>query len=188
MPFMLFPHIQSPGVELQPVSAADGEKVYELLIQYGAGGLPTLEAFRRNNAGGAMAQFLVHGRAEERTVGVATLRDFNPAGHIKADIRVSTAHGPETTALVLNYAFAMWNLRKVYVHATEADHEAAGLADPLISPLLRREALLPRHVFARGRHWNLSVYSVYRDAWEKHAPDILDALVPTPDKEADDHA
>jgi hypothetical protein len=182
---MFFPLITSSGVELRPISADDGKKVYELLVRFGSGVLPTLETFLDGFGHGAMAQFLVHGAGEAGPVGVATLRDFNPAGHVTAELELGSAPGPgqETVALVVNYAFAMWNLRKVYLHAAEDEHDVLGLTGPLLQPLLDREALLPRHVFARGRHQDLSIYAIHRNTWEKHAANVLEALAPAQERE-----
>ncbi|MCK9874149.1 GNAT family protein [Nocardiopsis dassonvillei] len=165
---LIYPHLESRRIKLVPGSIS--RESYEIFLQSGIESLPTLdrylEEFRPDEVS---AYFYVDLQATGERVGVTTLHAMNPnAGHIEAGLYIgdkgkgAPGVGHEAGLLTINYAFAMWNVRKVYIKTTEASIPSLG------SKLgnLKREAILPDHFFFCGRLWDVHIYAVYRVDWE----------------------
>ncbi|MGW0809535.1 GNAT family N-acetyltransferase [Nonomuraea sp. NPDC002799] len=176
---MLFPHTESGQVELRPAGVKDAAKVYDILFRLGHGGLPLLDRYVEGFGRGLAACFLVHRKDTGETVGVSTLGELSMAGHLKAEVHL--AGEPEgirrdTTALTVNFAFAMWRTRKVYLHATDPAVEELGFAGPHAA-MVRAEAVLPKHTYFHGRVWDVHVFAVYREDWDEHGVDLVKNIV-----------
>jgi hypothetical protein len=176
MTTMLFPHTESRRITLRSAAAKDAPTVYGILFRLGRGDLPMIDAFTENFGRGLSACFLIHDRKTDEVVGVSTLSNLTPAGHVRAEVFLSAGTSvdllTDAYGLSLNFAFAMWRTRKVYVHTTEADVEGLGLGSEHAS-MIRVEALLTDHVFFHGRLWDVSVLAVYREQWDTHGLDLL---------------
>jgi RimJ/RimL family protein N-acetyltransferase len=179
---MLFPHTDSQRLTLRPAGTADAATVYDILFRLGRGGLPMIDQFIETFGRGLSASFLIYPRGvpDAEPIGFSTLSDISPAGHLRAEVNVLAAESQELLveayALTVNFAFAMWRTRKVYIHMTSADLPGVGFgADH--SALLRQEAVLSDYTFSRGRVWDVHVLAVYRDEWDTLGVDLLKQIV-----------
>ncbi|MDA0635767.1 GNAT family protein [Nonomuraea sp. MCN248] len=168
---MLFPHLKSATVRITPVRTGDGPRAYDLLLHAGVGAPPTLDAFLAQFGRGGKAQFIAE-TADGDPVAFVSLRDRDTAARrVHLDLHLDVAHagtgaGAEIAMLGVNYAFAMWDLKKVCYEATSAEFDALGLTGEQ-AKLFCEEALLRDHVYQQGRFWDLHVHSVDRDTWER---------------------
>ncbi|MGP3912333.1 GNAT family N-acetyltransferase [Nonomuraea sp. 10N515B] len=174
---MLFPHVETKRTALRPAHSSDGPTVYETLQKAGIATLPERAAFEREHAGNLAAQFFVEQRGQ--VVGLTSLRDLDQAGrHIRAEILTDAGRGrmglgAEVTLMTVNYAFAMWNVRKVYFWTTDA--EARNFTGP--PQLVRKEATLPGHAVENGELTDVHVFAIYREDWEEYGTKLLTRLV-----------
>jgi RimJ/RimL family protein N-acetyltransferase len=172
---MLFPYVQTKRTALRPAHSGDGPTVYETLQKAGVTTLPERAAFDREHAGNLAAQFFVEQRGQ--VVGLTSLRDLDQTGqHVRAEILTDTGRGrmgvgAEVTLMTLNYAFAMWNVRKVYFWTTDA----GSLTGP--PQLVRKEATLPSHAVRDGELSDVHVFAIYREDWQEHGAKLLTRLV-----------
>ncbi|WP_218952244.1 GNAT family N-acetyltransferase [Amycolatopsis anabasis] len=177
---MLFPHVESKRVLLRPATAEDGPKVYEILFQSGRSTLPTLEVFLQNFSRGVAAQFLVQRRDSDHVVGFSSLSELTPAGHVQAavhtDAEQSEGISADAAALTVNFAFAMWRIRKVYFQTHEADLTGLGFTGEYASAV-RQEAVLPDHLYFQGKLWDMYVHAIYREEWDVQGTELLKGIV-----------
>lgn len=173
---MLFPHTESRRIALQPAGAQDGRTVYDILLLRGHGGLPVLDVFLEKFGRGLSACFLVRRRDTDEVVGVSTLSELTPAGHLRAEVYLAGDQPDElltdASALTVNFAFAMWRTRKVYFHATESSAAELGFGADYAA-MVRAEAVLPEYTFFHGRLWDVHVFAIYREDWDAHGVDLL---------------
>ncbi|TDD37563.1 N-acetyltransferase [Actinomadura sp. KC06] len=175
---LFFPYLETKRIRLVPAAEQDARILYGLLLRLGMASLPTLDEFMKATAGGVAARFLVQRQDDGETVGYSSLHQMVPAaGHVEAGIYLDPEHirsglGAEASTLTLNYAFATWNVRKVYFQTTEASFDDFG---PLLD-VLTKEAVLPNHVFFRGRLWDVHIYAVYREEWEQTGETFVSRL------------
>lgn len=168
-PPSIFPVLETPRVRLRPATRADSAAFYDVLLDLGLSTLPTLDQWTDGALGlrDAAAPFAVHRRSDDHLLGFTALYQLDPnARHVKAGVyaRYEEARGlaAEASILTLNYGFAMWDLRKIYFHTTEASLQHYG---GTIAKVARQEAILPEHLFFRGRLWDVYIYAISRDAW-----------------------
>lgn len=177
---MLFPHTETRRVALRQAGAKDATEIYDILFRLGRGELPMIDRYVEAFGQGLSACFLVQRKDTEATVGVVTLADLALAGHVRAEVSLAAGQPAEVRtdahALAVNFAFAMWRVRKVYLHATEEGAEAFGF-DGEHEPLVRREAVLPDYVYFHGRLWDVHVSAVYRDDWDTRGADLLKQII-----------
>lgn len=177
---MLFPHTETRRITLQPATAADAPRIYEILFRLGRGGLPMLDTFTANFGDGVSACFLLHRKGSSDLVGFCTLYGLTPAGHLQAEVNVAVGqpevYRADASALITNFAFSMWRTRKVYFHATEPNAAAIGF-DGAHAKMVRAEAVLPAHTFFHGQVWDVHVFAIYRDDWNAYGTDLLKQLV-----------
>ncbi|CCH33146.1 GNAT family protein [Actinosynnema sp. NPDC047251] len=177
---MLFPYSESKRITLTPAAPEDGPAVYDVLLRLGRRTLPPLDVFLAGYTHGVDAQFLVRHRDDGELVGVTTLSEQETAGHILASVHVNAeqpvAIAADATALTVNFAFANWRLRKVYLQSHEGDLDALGFGDRP-AELVREEAVLPDHLYFQGRRWDMHVYAVYREQWDEHGVEWLNQIV-----------
>ncbi|MFJ5675169.1 GNAT family N-acetyltransferase [Streptomyces sp. NPDC093097] len=173
---MLFPHTETGRVALRPAGPQDATEAYRILFQLGAAGLPVLDTFVKNFGEGLSACFLVHRKDTDEVVGLSTVSTATPAGHVQVEVHLA---GPEAAALAgdvhaltVNFAFAMWRVRKVYVHRTSPDTGALGFG-AAGTDLVRPEAVLPDHTYFHGRLWDVHIFAVHRDDWNTHGVALL---------------
>jgi hypothetical protein len=181
---VLFPHTAAAGIELRATAPSTGRQVYARLSALGLTGIPPEDEF----AAGSLwpgrpfveipgrftaerpappAHFSVVHSGDGREIGHAALCEVSPhAGHAKACVAVDTAAAggalAAATVLTVNYAFAVWRLRKVYLWTT--GRTVPGLAD--VPDAAVEEAVLPDHVLVGGERRPARVFAVYRERWD----------------------
>jgi RimJ/RimL family protein N-acetyltransferase len=189
---LLFPYVETRRVRLRAALASDGTDNYEFFLRNGMNNLPNLDmflaAYSRDLASHSAysrdlaAHFVIQQRRDNMDVGFGGLFELSPAGHVevglytdlnKADIGI----GAEATLLFINYAFATWRVRKVYMRTTEASLRFFG---GTLASISRHEAVLPEHQYFRGMLWDVYIYAVYRPDWEARGRDVLERLVGGP--------
>jgi RimJ/RimL family protein N-acetyltransferase len=183
---MLFPHTETRRIALRPASAQDAPQAYDILFALGRGGLPMIDTFVDGFGRGMSACFMVHLKDDDAetaagdVVGLTTLSEPTPAGHLRADVNLVAGqpNGVRTDAgaLTVNFAFAMWRTRKVYLHTTDASVESTGFIGEH-APMVRAEAVLPDHTYFHGRLWDVHVFAIYREDWDVQGVDLLKQLV-----------
>ena len=179
---MLVPHLETPRVSLRPATVDDADDLYDNLLRTGLETLPPLDHFRAGFEEATRSRatvFAMRLRENDRIVGFGTLRDRDPAGHLKMGITMKTevmpyGAGAEAMLLLANYAFARWDdIRRVYIESTEASIARFGSA----LSALKSVAVLRDHVFFRGRLWDMYYYAVTREEWERGGAPVLERLV-----------
>lgn len=176
------PHLETARVLFRPATPDNADDLYDSLLSTGLEPLPSLDRFR-DGFGDAIQSgatlFAMYLRSNDRFAGFGSLRDHDPAGHLKLGISMNQEKlpygvGAEAMLLLANYGFARWDhIRRVYIESTEASIARFGSA---IS-VLRSEATLRDHVFFRGRLWDMHYYAVTREAWERGGAPALERLV-----------
>ncbi|WP_028193154.1 GNAT family N-acetyltransferase [Salinispora pacifica] len=177
---MIFPHTESRRIALQPASTGDSSLFMQTLLRTG------LESFRPAASTVGMfkilnAAFLVLNRSSDDVLGFATLHGLDPAGHLRCGIYLDPPKtrfgiGAEATNLLLNYAFACFNIDRVVAQTTEASFDAFGLGHGDG----RERQVLAEHLWFRGQLWDLHTFQIRRDEWEEHVDLRLDGILPAP--------
>ncbi|MGH9125732.1 MAG: GNAT family N-acetyltransferase [Acidimicrobiales bacterium] len=175
----------SRRIRLRPAGAADGQFLYQLLFEHGLTALPILPVWVADSLAfkDAAAQFVVEWVANEQMIGYTSLHELDPsAGHVQVGVYsmpggTAPGLGAEAALLTINYAFAMWPIRKVYCHTTEANMKYFGGA---ISKIARREGLLRQHKYFQGRSWDLQILAIYRDDWVRTGLPLAQRLAEHP--------
>src|SRR5579884_2446549 len=122
------PIVQTTRVALIPVTPADYEFVYHLMVDPEAGGrldrysggVPSREQVVARMWDGVLAQFVVAGRATGRRHGLTVLAspDFrNPFAYfslVGVPTPAARALTFEAGVHTIDYAFANWDFRKIY--------------------------------------------------------------------------
>lgn len=177
---MLFPYVESKRVVLRPAGSDAAPAVYDLLFQGGRSALPTRDEFVRDFSHGVAAHFLAQDRGTGEAVGFCALTELSVAGHVRmsAHVNADRSDGVEEDAalLTVNFAFAMWRVRKVYIRTHEADLAGMGLTGEH-SWMARPEAVLPDHLYFAGKLWDEHVHAVHRDDWDVAGVPLLAARV-----------
>ncbi|MEU3233635.1 GNAT family protein [Nocardiopsis alba] len=180
---MLVPHLETRRVVFRTATPDSADDLYDSLLRAGLETLPALDDFRSGFEMAVQEDFTLFAiclRSNGRFVGFGSLRDRDPAGHLKMGISMNTemlsyGEGAEAMLLLANYGFARWeHIRRVYIESTEASIARFGAA--LSS--LRSEVTLRDHTFFRGRLWDMHYYAVTRDEWERGGAPVLERLVP----------
>lgn len=175
---MLFPYTETRRTLLRPATSADGREDYRIELRLGFNALPTLDEFMSAYAQHFAAHFAIHCHEEDEVLGFSSLFNLDPAGHIEAGLytdpaRAARGIGAEAALLTVNYAFAMWNIRKVFFRATSASTASLG---GTMAGMARQEAVFPEHIFFQGQLWDVSYFAVYRQQWEKKAAPLIQRL------------
>ncbi|GLU50021.1 hypothetical protein Nans01_43720 [Nocardiopsis ansamitocini] len=165
-----------------PASREHGSDFYDCILKTGLEPLPPLEDFLSmfdDLPETVAAAFAVQLRGSGEILGIASLRERDPAGHLKLGISMDVDKlpygvGTEAMMLLVNYAFATWDdIRKVYIQTTDASmhrFKSSLSATP-------KEATFPKHVFLMGRLWDMHCYSISRESWKREGSVMLERLV-----------
>ncbi|MGW9351956.1 GNAT family N-acetyltransferase [Nocardiopsis flavescens] len=173
---VLHPRLETPGTVLRVSRLLSPERMHELL---GSEGLPSAEVLSQlvpAAPGRHSAQFTVRDAGDGTVVGVSGLHsmDLN-GGHVRAEPHLAAGagedHAAAAGALTLNYAFAMFRVRKVYVWTV--DPEPRALAH--VPVRVQNEGCLREFVVDGGVLRDVTVLTVDREDWER-AAGFLDAL------------
>lgn len=175
---MLFPHTTSRRITLDPAGAADLTEFRQTLLRTG---LESVRVARVPAAALARCQaaFQIVRRRNDQVVGFSTLHALDPAGHIRCGIYLEPQHarlgvGSEAVHLLINYAFASFDIERVVTQTTEASFAAFGLTTEDGIP----EATLREHLYFRGRLWDLHGGVVLRSSWEEYIDNSLEGILP----------
>lgn len=177
---MLFPHTTSRRVTLRPTGAADIGEFGRTLLRTG---LESIRPSRLPAAALSMCQaaFQVFHRGGEQPMGFATLHALDPAGHIRCGIyldprRTRLGVGSEAIQLLMNYAFASFDIEGVISQTTEASFAALGLT----AEDGQSDAVLREHLYFRGRLWDLHGSMIVRSDWEDYVDLHPEGILPAP--------
>ena len=156
--------------------------VHDLLLKAGLSNLPTAETFASLCMKEVSAQFTVERRDTGQTVGFVSFHHLDLSGqHVRASFRTDPALAgndlaAEVILMTINYAFASWNIRKIYFWTTDTDLQSF----PTAFSSTHREATLPEHLYDRGALQDVHIYATYREQWEEHGAALLDKLAQSP--------
>lgn len=135
------------------------------------GATPSPEQWAQGTWGGVLAQFLVLGRQEGRPVGIVSA--FQPSfqdGHAhiaaaKFDLRRRSPLMMLGFAVFVQYVFACWNLRKLYMELPAYNFEQFASGEGRFFTV---EGRFRDHFFLAGRYWDQLHLAIHRDQWREH--------------------
>jgi RimJ/RimL family protein N-acetyltransferase len=175
-------HLGGRRVRLRPILQRDYEMLLqiELSEQLGPywrlrGRTPAPDSYSQTLWGGVLAQFLVVRRDTEQVLGMVTVYNadvmdghasFSAAKFLRADRSTLILQG---SILMLDYAFAHFPLRKIYLEVNEYNLPQFSSG---IGRILKPEGILHAHTFSAGRYWDKHIFAIYRDEWNQRAPDF----------------
>lgn len=181
------PHTRAAGVAIEVAESRIGPEILEYLREEGVGGLPGPQAFaspslwptRRREP--VAAQFVAREEAGRSVIGYVSLHGHSAqSGYLRCavavDGRLAADRQATVTALAVNYAFSVWNIRKVYFWTPET--EVVGLAASGVRPV--REGVLAEHVLDGDRLRSAYIFAVYRDQWQEQGLAFLNGLLRRP--------
>jgi RimJ/RimL family protein N-acetyltransferase len=180
--------LSTKHVRLRTIAERDSAFIYQLMISDRSGGrvrfggaTPSPEQVSASLWESVLAQFVIEGVASGRPLGLTAIttpnfRDgfayFSVLGSDEAQ-----GHGMvvEGAFLTLQYVFATWPFRKIYMEATEESFQAfySGLDRFFIE-----EGCLKQHTFWNGRYMDMAIFAIYRDDWNRYSPKLRERLIP----------
>jgi hypothetical protein len=121
-----------------------------------------------------LAQFIATPLDRDAALGLVTLYNARMAdgwcylAALSAPSAIGTGQIVEGVYLLVEHAFGMWPLRKIYVEA--AAYNVAQF-ESVVGRYFCEEGRLADHVFYNGRYWDLVTFSLSRARWEaeRHA-------------------
>lgn len=134
------------------------------------GATPSPEQFVRQLWDGVLIQYVVQGRQRPELLGTVGLYNANFASGyayayaIAAPDRVRTGKVIEGLLLMLEYAFRVWQFRKIYFELPEYNLHQFGSA---VGRYITEEARLIDHEVIAGRSWDLLTFALYSETWDK---------------------
>lgn len=176
-----FPHVASPLVRLVPTKVRFQDAVLDDLLERGLSGLPSRDVFTAlwpQRLGGVSGQFLILAGDGEEVAGLVSFHHRALNGrHISCSFavdpsRIDAAALSHAHAFAVNYAFAMWNLRKVNFWTVE-DSVPALLA---ACTEVVCEGTLTEYVLDGGELRDVHVFAVLRDDWDQGGADYVAGL------------
>ncbi|SDH06406.1 Protein N-acetyltransferase, RimJ/RimL family [Sinosporangium album] len=176
---MIFPYTETHKAALRLSHSMDGPAVHEFLQKEEMSGLDSLDVFTSTwprSRDEVAAQFSVEELGTGRLAGFTSLHRLSPhSRYVQGCLALpgGDAVAAEAAALTVNYAFAMWNIRKV--HFWTVAEGLPGLAATPVTVLC--EATLPEYVYDRGTLLDINIFAVYRDEWERHGVPYVTALL-----------
>lgn len=171
------PSLRGHRVSLQPVRAQDYEMLRMLELSEDLvpiwrhqGATPSPERWVESLWTGVLAQFIVVDIARKHPLGIVNVysADFRH-GHAyiaasKFDLQRRSTLFLEGFALFVDYVFAVWNFRKLYMETSERN---IGQFASAIGPILCEEGRLREHLFFDGRYWDVLHLALYRNTWDE---------------------
>ena len=173
------PSLTGRRIRLRPVTDADAEWNFNLILRLGIASVPRLDRFASAYANGTVAHFIACDIRSGARVGYSSLHNAGPAGrHVELGVLADPdcaipAVGAEAFFLTANYAFASSPIHKLYIRTTEA---GVALFGGTLAAMSRREGLLREHLFFRGRYWDAYVMAIYRDDWLRLGSPVADRI------------
>jgi RimJ/RimL family protein N-acetyltransferase len=160
-------------VSLAPVSRQYMEFLYQLATNEEngfrwllAGTVPPAEVFQQNFWKGVLTQFVVLVRSSSAPIGivVAYNAEINHGfAYLGADFAPNVQGigiAIEAVELFVDYLFATYNLRKLYLEVPEYN---LGTMANGIGGVLREEGVLREHTYYRNQYWDRHVLALYRE-------------------------
>lgn len=128
--------------------------------------IPTFEAFERNLHANVLVQFVVAPRSDLSAVaGLVVAYNANlQDGYVYVAAINDRSFGVgalEGLLLLIDYLFANWPLRKIYLEAPEFN--VPQFESAIRRGLLKEESRLLEHRFYQGRFWDFITWAIYRD-------------------------
>lgn len=175
----LTPHLRTRRVALRPAGPESGRTVYRFLTDFGTTALGDPDTFAAAIVGDVNAWFTIHVVKRDQPVGFAMLQKLRPGRHVEVGIytdddQTPLGAGAEATMLLVNYAFAAFDVHKVYSVTTENSRDGFGVA----FDSERLEAVLRDHFYFQGRLWDAYHYAVGREDWCDGGAQFVERLVP----------
>jgi hypothetical protein len=170
-------------VVLRPAATSDQAGFSRTLLRTG---IESLRPATRPAAGlpqRCNAAFLVLDRTSHQQLGFSMLHALDPAGHIKCGIyldagRARLGVGAEALHLLINYAFASFDVDRVIAETTEASFSSLGMtAEPDGG---ERQTILAGYTYFRGQLWDLHRGEITRRDWERFVDLATDRILPPP--------
>lgn len=131
-----------------------------------AGMVPPAEAFEQNLWKGVLAQFVVIVRSSSAPIGIviAYNAEMNHGfAYLGADFAPNVQGigiAIEAVELFVDFVFATYNLRKLYMEVPEYNRPSMAHG---IGGILREEGVLREHTYFRGQYWDRHMLALYRD-------------------------
>ncbi|SDH94056.1 hypothetical protein SAMN05421505_12755 [Sinosporangium album] len=172
---MLTAHLQARRIRLLPADDEDRASAYKRL----SGGEPPTDV---------NAQFTIERRDTGEVVGFGSLGHLDTArGRVQVDVltdpeRTENGLGLEATVLVINAAFAMWDVDRAYFSARGELAESLGSMPTMITP----EPHVPEHLQKRATA-DTAVLAVHREQWLKYGTKFLERLITRPTDDRKGH-
>lgn len=171
--------MSSQRVHLRPIHPQDYPFLYELALEPELGlrwrfrgEQPTFEDFVRGFGASVFCQYLITNRVTKARVGHAVCYQAHRAnGHAYIGLHgIPDARNSgrlvEAGRMFITYLFEAFGFKKLYAECPEFNLEAfrSGLS---FGDAIVQEGRLRKHEFYAGRSWDLYVFAIYREAWER---------------------
>ena len=160
-------------VSLVPIAPQYMEFLYQLATNEEnghrwllAGTVPPAELFQQNLWKGVLTQFVVVVRSSSAPIGVVVAynAELNHGfGYLGADFAPNVQGigiAIEAVELFVDYVFATYNLRKLYLEVPEYNLGSMAYG---VGGILNEEGVLRGHTYYRGRYWDRHLLALYRD-------------------------
>lgn len=183
------PPLEGRHVYLRPITPSDyrflqeAELGPELAMRWRhRGATPSPEEWARGLWIGVLAQHLIVARDGDAPLGLALVHNpsFQDGYAYFAAVRLRPGDRSPAmmlgVGLFLQYVFANWNFRKLYLEV--AEFNLASFASGL--GLFQVEARLKEHLWFAGRYWDQLTLALYRNTWELDAKRLLGAELAVP--------
>jgi hypothetical protein len=169
------PSLQGRNVLLRPVAPEDYHSLHAVELGEGLGprwrfrgATPSPEQWSQVTWSSTLAQFLVVARKSSKPIGIVAVHQANfqdgyaymSAAHFEPP-RPSPAM-MIGLAIFLNYVFACWDFRKLYLEVPEYNYKRFATVVERYGQL---EGRLRDHLYFSGRHWDQLTVAIYRDHW-----------------------
>lgn len=177
------PPLSARGVILRPLVAEDAEALYEIAVDPRVstrirfrGATPSPAEFSASMFESVLTQFVITLSGDPEPVGAAVLS--SPSfidGHVHMSVFVQygligSGAGFTAAILTINYAFATWPLRKLYLDVPTFNYRTSwNVGDRM----LREEGRLRDHSYFEGRFWDLLFMACYREDAEVTAAALV---------------
>lgn len=176
------PTLATKHVLLRPVVSEDHPFLYHLATspetgyRWRFGGyVPSVSAFEATLWDSIHVQFVVVGRQSSERIGhVTAYSASHTMGHVYIGVVMRpdkrTGLGIEATGLLIDYLFATWNFRKLYIEVASfnMDQFASILDRFAVEEGVRRD-----HLWYNGQFWDQHILAVFRDPMWARIRDML---------------
>ena len=180
------PALRGRRVELLPVTSQHYDFLlnlewspHRIAFNRFRGITPSPEAFMSAVWGAVGANFIVIDVASRDALGLVVLHNIdsrNGNAHISILSTQLGDAGPgviEGLALLIDYAFRLWPLRKLYAEVAEPNLHNFRSA---IDVVFKVEGHLEGHYFFDGEHWDQFILALTREHWDTVVRDYRDLL------------